>query len=221
MAGGSASVPELVGDFFKKIFGRSKTITSRDLKAALIGVKRERRRKQMQLRKLVNKRGEMLDRIKKARKEGNTMEVDFLWEELKQLKVDAAYSRREAKILNLEGIGLTRYIRGLERLEKMKDEKRIQSLLERVRTSGLDEKLRGVEVDELAYMDALNATLEEVGLEVDELEQDEDPEKERFLAEIDAIVEAEDSGQIDMAIEKEEKLKKKLDEEKLEAEEAS
>jgi len=212
-------VPELVGDFFRKLFGREKPVTSRDLKAALIGVKRDRRKKQLELKKVVNRRGDILERIKDARRDGNQIEVDTLWEDLKQLKVDAAYARREAKILSLEEIGLKRYSRGLERLEKSKDDRAIQRLLERARTSGLDDKLRRAEVDEDAYMDELNAILDDVGLQVEELEAEDDPEKEKFLAEIDAINSAEEAGKLDEALAKEEKLKKKLDEEKLEAEE--
>ncbi len=212
-------MPELVGDFFRKLFGREKPVTSRDLKAALIGVKRDRRKKQLELKKVVNRRGDILERIKDARRDGNQIEVDTLWEDLKQLKVDAAYARREAKILSLEEIGLKRYSRGLERLEKSKDDRAIQRLLERARTSGLDDKLRRAEVDEDAYMDELNAILDDVGLQVEELEAEDDPEKEKFLAEIDAINSAEEAGKLDEALAKEEKLKKKLDEEKLEAEE--
>jgi hypothetical protein len=203
---------------FDKIFNRKKAITAKDLKVALMGVKRERKKKQMELRKLSHKKSEYVDQIKRARKGGNNLEVDFLWEELNQLKVDAAYSRREAKILNLEGIGLTRYIRGLERLEKTGSNEKIRDLLERVRTSGLDAKLYGQEIDEKAYMDALNATLEDVGLEIEEMEAyEDDPEKSRFLAEIDAINAAEEEGKIDEALERETELKAKIETEEPEA----
>ncbi len=201
--------------FWDNLFTRKKApLTSKDLKVALMGVKRERKKKQMETRKLSHKKAELIDAIKRARKDGNQMEVDFMWEELQQVKVDSAYCRREARILNLEGIGLTRYIRGLERLEKTSSNEKIKALLDKVRMAGLDEKLRGQEVDEVAYMDALNATLEEVGLEVEEIDTyEDDPEKARFLAEIDAINAAEEEGKLDEAVAKEEKLKAKLDEE--------
>jgi hypothetical protein len=204
---------------FDQLFRRKKDPTSKDLKVALIGLKRERKKKQMELRKLAGKRADVVERIKRARREGNQMEVDVGWEDMKQLQVDAAYAKREAKILSLETIGLTRYSKGMERLERSGDQGKIKSLLDRVRASGLDEKLRGVEVDEAAYMDSLNATLDEVGLEIEDLEMDdEDPEKAKFLADIDAINEAEGAGKIDEALAKQQHLEKKLEDEKVDVE---
>jgi hypothetical protein len=207
----------IVGGIFDQIFRRKKEVTSKDIRVALIGVKRDRKRKHMELRKLSSKRAEVIEKIKKCRRDGNSMEVDVLWEEIKQLRIDSAYAKREAKVLTLEAIGLTRYLKGLERLEKQNDQGKIKALLERVRTSGLDEKLRGVEIDEMAYKDALDATLEEVGLEIEDWEGDEeeDLEKAKFLAEIDAINMAEEAGKLDEALEKEQRLQKKLEDEKI------
>jgi hypothetical protein len=201
---------------FDQLFGKKKEVTSRDLKVALMGIKRDRKKKHMELRKLALKRGDLIDKIKKSRREGNIMEVDVCWEELRQIRVDAAYAKREAKVLSLESIGLTRYMKGLERLEKTNDQSRIRSLIDRVRTSGLDEKLRGVEVDEMAYLDSLNATLEEVGLEIEDWEmEEEDPEKAKFLQDIDAINMAEEAGKIDEAAAKQQELDKRLEDEKV------
>lgn len=207
---------------FESVFGRDRDkVTSRDIKVALMGVKREQSKKRLALRKLLTKRDKLIERMKKARRDGDPMETDVSWEELRQLKVEATYARREGKVLSLEFIGLTRYLRGLERLERSKDERGIQKLLEKVRKSGLDEKLRGVEIDEVAYLDTLNATLDDLGMELDEMagvEEEADPEKERFLKEIDAIVAAEDAGKIESAVEREESLKEKLDQESVEEE---
>jgi len=199
---------------FDQLFRRQKPVTTRDLKVALMGVKRDRRRKLMELRKLASRRGDLFERMKRARRDGNSPEVDVLWEELKQLRVDTAYAKREAKVLSLESIALTRYLKGLERLEKAGEPQKIQSLIEKIRASGLDEKLRGHEVDEMAFMDALNATLEEVGLEIENWEaEEEDPEKAKFLEEIDAINMAEQAGKLDEALAKEQALQNKLEEE--------
>lgn len=210
-----------IGGIFDQLFKRKKEVTSKDLKVALLSIKRDRKRKHMELRKLAAKRSDVIERIKRCRKDGNAMEVDVLWEEMKQLRVDAAYAKREAKVLTLESIGLTRYLRGLERLERQNDQTRIKTLIERVRSSGLDDKLRGQEVDEMAYLDALNATLEEVGLEIEDWEsEEEDPEKAKFLSEIDAIVMAEDAGKLDEALAKEQALQKRLEEEKVSEDDA-
>lgn len=210
---------ESIQGIFDQVFKRKKEVTSKDLKVALMGVKRERKKKHMEMRKLSAKRTDLIEKIKAARRDGNAMEVDVAWEEMKQLRIDSAYAKREAKILSLESIGLTRYMKGMERLERVGDTGKIKSLLDRVRTSGLDEKLRGAEVDEMAYMDSLNATLEEVGLEIEDFESDEeDPEKAKFLADIDAINMAEEAGKLDEAIAKESALQKKLEDEKVDVE---
>jgi hypothetical protein len=206
----------IVGGIFEQLFKRKKEVTSKDFRVALMGTRRERKRKHMELRKLAAKRAEAIEKIKRCRKEGNSLEVDVLWEEMKQLRIDSAYAKREAKRLTLEAIGLTRYLKGLERLEKNNDQTKIQALLERARASGLDEKLRGQEIDEMAYLDTLNQTFEEIGLEIEdwEGEHDEDPEKAKFLEEIDAINMAEEAGRLDEAMAKEQRLNKRLEEEK-------
>jgi len=205
-----------VANLFERLFNREdKAITSRDLKVALMGVKRERKKKQLEMRRMAHRRNDSMQRLKQSRKDNNKEETDFLYEELQQIKIDQALCKREAKVLNLEGIGLKRYIRGLERLEKSNEKTRIKDLIDKVRASGLDEKLRGQTVDEDAYLDALNATLEDLKLEMEDVElaEDEDPDKEKFLEQIDEIIAAEEEGDLDLAVEKEEKLKEKLEKE--------
>jgi len=200
---------------FDKLFNRGEenVVTSRDLKIALMGVKRERRKKQLEIRRLGLKQREFINRVKKARKENNSEEVDYLYEELQQVKIDTSYSKRESKVLNLEGIGLQRYLRGLERLEKTSDRGRIRDLMTRVQKCGLDEKLRGQTVDEEAYLDALSLTLDEVRMELEDVSMmdEDDPEKTGFLKEIDDIISAEEEGDLDAAVEREERLTEQLE----------
>ncbi|MBX3461141.1 MAG: hypothetical protein KF696_14440 [Planctomycetes bacterium] len=198
-------------NFFHLLFGGR--VDLRKLKVKLREVERERRKYFMELRKSSAKQGTLIEQIKAARREGNQIEVDYLWEELKAIKHDFSFSRRAAKISNLEGIALKKYIRGLERLEKRKDKDGVNKLLQRIRTSGLDAKLALQQIDEQAYMDELNATLEDIGLEMDGEFEDQDPEKERFLSEIDTINEAEEAGNFDEALKTEAELKHKLESE--------
>jgi hypothetical protein len=198
--------------FFRDLF--SKSVTARDLKVALIGVDRERKRKQMELRKIAAKQGDMVDRMKKARKEGNNLEVDYLWEDMNQMRIDASYLKREAKILNLEGITLKRYVRGMERLERTNNKEGIRSLLERTRVSGLDAKLAGQFINDQEYLDELGAIMEEIGLEAEQMDfAEEDPQKLKFLEQIDALNAAEEAGDVDKAMEHEETIKQELDKE--------
>ncbi|MCC6572845.1 MAG: hypothetical protein IT462_03550 [Planctomycetes bacterium] len=198
--------------FFQSLFGGK--IDLRTLKVKLREVERERRKYFMELRKMSAKQTGLIEQIKSARREGNNIEVDYLWEEMKEIKYDFAFSKRSAKISNLEGIALKKYIRGLERLEKRKDKNSINKLLNRIRNSGLDAKLAMQSIDEQGYIDELNATLEDIGLEVDADMSEQDPEKERFLDEIDTINEAEGKGEFEEALKTEADLKRKLEEEK-------
>ena len=202
---------------FDELFNRGdKEITSRDLKIALRGVERERRKKQMEIRRLGSKRNETIGRLKQARKEGNREEVDFLYEDVQQLNLDQRLSRRESKVLNLEAIGLKRYVRGLERLEKTSSKGKIRDLMRRVQVSGLDEKLRGSAVDEEAYVDALNMTLEDINMELEDTSgfyEEHDPAKEALLAEIDEIIAAEEGGEVAVAQKREASLQTRLDRE--------
>jgi hypothetical protein len=205
--------------FFRNLF--EKAVTARDLKVALIRVDRDRKRKQLEVRKLSSKQGEIIEKVKKARREGNNLEVDYMWEELNGIKLDLTFLRREARVLNLEGIALKKYIRGLERLEKSNNRDGIKGLLDRTRKSGLDAKLAGQFIDEQGYLDELTAIMEEIGLEAETLEMmEDDPAKAKFLAEIDAINEAEEAGDYDAAVEKEEELKADLEKEAEEGPEA-
>ena len=200
---------------FDKIFNRGeKPVTSHDLKVALRGVGRDRKKKQLEMRRLSSRSDDMIARLKAARKENNKEEVDFIYEELQQLKVDQGLCKREAKILNLESIGLKRYVRALERLEKAQNKTRIQDLIDRVRVAGLDESLSRQQLEEGEYLDRLSVTLEDMkdllqdeGAELD----DEDPDKGKFLKDLDEIIAAEEEGNEDLAVEKHEKLKAKLE----------
>lgn len=198
--------------FFRDLF--EKNLTTRDLKVALIGVERERKRKQMELRKMASKQGDLVDRLKKARKTGNSLEVDYLWEDLNQIRLDSTFLKREAKILNLEGIALKRYVRGMERLERTNNKDGIRSLLERTRKSGLDAKLAHQFINDQEYLDELGAIMEEIGLEAEQMEfAEEDPAKMKFLEQIDALNAAEEAGDLDRALQHEEAIREELEKE--------
>lgn len=199
--------------FFAELFGRNK-VTSRDLKTALLRVERERRKKRHEIKKLEARQERTLDQLKEARKTGNGIEVDYLWEDLKGVKLERSMLMREATVLNLEGITVKRYLRGLERLERQKDQTSIDKLLGRVRSSGLEAKLDAERVKADEYLDELRAVLDEAGLEAELFDVgDEDPEKAEFLRAIDGINQAEESGDLETALEREDELRARLDEE--------
>ncbi|MBI4618237.1 MAG: hypothetical protein HY720_31855 [Planctomycetes bacterium] len=188
--------------FFKSLFRRAVALP--ELRVALRQVERSRARKLAELRRHAARQQIAIEKMKDARKDGNSIEVDYLWEELKVLRCDLAFARRELRVANLEGIALLRYVRGLERLEKNGDRERAKKLFERIRASDLDAKLAASEVREDEYLAELDRVFESVGLEVARIESEAaDPEKDVFLAEIDALVAAEEAGDREQALEHE------------------
>lgn len=198
--------------FLGELFGRKK-VTTRELKTQLMRIERDRRKKRMEIKKLETRQGRLIDQLKEARKGHNPMEVDYLWEDLKALKIDKAMLMREATVLNLEGITVKNYVRGMERMEKNKNHEGINKLVERMRSSGLEAKLDAEKIATDEYLDELRAIMDNMGADLEvAAEAEEDPEKARFLAEIDAINAAEETGHIEEALEKEEKLRQKVEE---------
>ena len=179
-------------------------VKSTDLRLALHAVDRRRRREITALRRLGSRQRIAIERIRTARRAGDDIEVEYRWQELKSLRHDVGHARRELRVSNLERIGLTRYLRGLERLENRGERDRARELVERIRTSDLDSKLAAREVREDEYLAELDTIFDEVGLETDALEPEAiDPDREVFLQEIDALNEAEEGGEVEAALEHE------------------
>lgn len=199
---------------FSNIFVKPK-ITAGELKSEVRAKERDRRRKIIELRRLEQKKEKLLAKAKKARKTGDNFQVDVIWEDMKNMRVDEAFLKREMKILNLEYITLKRYLHGMERLEKKADNDSIGKLIVRVRESGLESRLASQDIDETAYIEELNSIMEGIGLQTEEYEEsyENDPEKEKFLQALDDIVEAEESGNMESAALREDELKSSFSEE--------
>lgn len=197
---------------FRDLFERP--VTLRDLKTALLRVERERRKKQAEMRKQSAQQASLIEQAKQARRDGGDLELDYLWEEMAQVRTDLGLIRRELKILNLEGIGLKRYVRGMERLERERNPKAVKQLIERVRHSSLDAKLGVANLREQEYLAELNEILADVGLELEEAEAvSTDPGKAKFVADLDAILHAEHAGKPDEAAERTAALRTRLERE--------
>ena len=134
------------------------------------------------------------------------------------MKLDRVWLIRESTILNLEGITVKKYLRGMERMERNNNHEGINKMMERIRGSGLEAKLDADRIATDEYLDELRAIMDDVGLDIDTLDvEEEDPEKAAFLSEIDAINIAEESGNLDDVTVAEERLQQQLEEEPEEA----
>ncbi len=199
----------------RKLFGAPEPITVETLKGALHEVEGDRRRNRVTVRRWERQRKQYVEKMKGARAEGNQLEADFLWEQFKQHRSEGVDIRREARVYNLEALALGRTVRALERLEKKKDRDGARALIERIRASGLPERIALDRDEQLRSLEDMNQILEEFTGEREELEAD--PEKALFFAELDSIAEVERAGDPEEAKEREDELLGRFEEEEPEA----
>ncbi len=194
----------------RKIFGAPEPITVETLKSALSEAERDRRKSRVEVRKWERERKKLVGRMKTSRTEGNQLEVDYLWDQFKQHRVEGAEIRRDGRVFNLEALALGRTVRALERLEKKKDRDGARNLIERIRASGLPERIALDRDEQLRSLEEMNQILEEFTGEREEA--DADPEKAMFLAELDSIQEVESSGEAEEAKVREDELLRRFEE---------
>jgi hypothetical protein len=181
-----------------------------DLREALEDTKRRREEKRLGLEKLLVRRDHLLGGLKKARRAGDALKVDALWDELEEIRPDVALTRRELKVAGLEHQTLRRYVSGLEALDRRGDRAGVRRLLRRARTSRLPDLLSRAEIDEERYLAELDLLVSEEAEAEDESRLD-DPRKEAFLRRLDAIADAESSGRHEEATQAEADLKQELE----------
>ncbi len=189
---------------FRKLLQGRNVLDLEELREALDVVEKDRRSNRREVRRWERKRKQTIERMKKERAEGNSMEVDYLWEEFKEHRRQGAELRREGRIFNVEGIALRRTVKSMERLERRKDKQGSRTLIDRIRASGLLERIAIEGESERQYLEEMNAILDEF----DGVSEEEkvDPEKAMFLAELDSIRKSEEEGDAEQASEKEEEL---------------
>ena len=195
---------------FRKLFGAPEPITLESLKKALGEVERDRRKSRVEVRRWERQRKQLVDKMKKARGEGNQLEVDYLWEQFKQHRSEGTELRRDGRVYNLEALALGKTVRALERLEKKKDRESARSLIDRIRASGLPERISLDRDEQLRSLEEMNEILDEFTGEAEPTQ--EDPEKAMFLAELDSIAEVEQSGESEEARDRESELLRRFEE---------
>ncbi|MDP7035380.1 MAG: hypothetical protein QF752_12875 [Planctomycetota bacterium] len=164
-----------------------------DLKVALKRAEQERRRKNVEISRLDTRRQRQVERLKEARRNKNELEVDFLWGNLKATRSETVNLSREAKILNMETIALRRYVQAMERMRNHSQRPKLQDLLGKIRTSGLEEKIAALEIKESDLFRELEVMFDGFNDGDDLGDKEDDPEKEAFLSELDHMIETEAS----------------------------
>ena len=179
-------------DFLLRIM-RGPKVDIKEVEEASRQAQERRRRLFRQLRVLANRRRRLLEKAKKARKSGDEMTLDFVWEELKGLRTEAALLRKDARVAMLEELTLERVERTMKRLKKAGDEGRIKDVIHRLIESGIIAQIGQEQVSEDAYAEQLDAVLS-YATEATVEDTEEDEEKAKFLEELDAIIDAEERG---------------------------
>ncbi len=188
---------------------RGKEPSLKELTTAREEAKHRRDEHRLALRKLLVRRDHVMAGLKQARRDGDDVKVDTLWEELEELRPDLALTRRETKVAGLEYQTFRRYVRGMEQLSQHGDREGVRRLFQRVRSSRLPDLLSRAEIDEERYVQELDLLLSDEG-ELEEI-REEDPRKEAFLRRLDAIATAEAGGKEEEARRAEDALKQELE----------
>lgn len=192
-------------------FFSPKAISLAELKDALARAEQESRRSSLRMRKLEARRADLVERIRRARKQRLSLEVDALWQDLKLLAVEAAAEYREARVAHLEAVALKRYVHGLERLQMDRSGRGIRRVIERARRTRSDDQLAGQSIRRQEYLEELESSLEALGGEPGPVAcGDDDPAKRAFLAEIDAINESAETGLREEASRRRQRLETRL-----------
>lgn len=197
-------------DWFTSLFNRGLDLTK--MKVTLRIAERDRQKNFAEIRKQDARQNQLISDMKSARKLGNNLQVDYLYEELKQVKHEMALTHRVARIANRQTILLKRAIYAFERRAKSKDKNSIQGMIERLSQAGLDRMIASTSVSDeeyVAQLDELLGTTEfdETAFETDSMDEG----KSRLLAELDAINAAEDQGNFEVAVEREKEIKRMLE----------
>jgi len=179
-------------DFLLRII-RGPKVDIKEVEEASRQAQERRRRLFRQLRVLANRRRRLLEKAKKARKSGDEMTLDFVWEELKGLRTEAALLKKDARVAMLEALTLERVLRAMEVAQKTGGEGKIRDVIKRLMESGVIAKIGEEKVSEDAYAEELEAVLS-YATETAPEEAEVDEEKAKFLEELDAIIDAEERG---------------------------
>ena len=181
-----------------------------ELREACAQSERRRNEKQLALEKLLLRRDDIIERMKKARSRRDDLKVDILWNELLALRPELAMVRRELRTANLEYLTLKRYTAGMEALAARGDRQGTKKLLGRLRRSRLPELLARADIEEERYLEELDLVMAEDG-SFEEETAGEDPRKEAFLQKLDGVRRAEEAGDLAEAKRREAALKQELD----------
>ncbi len=190
--------------FLKKILPQSPEINIEELQSALEQAGKDRRKSQRELKRWHRKRNQLVERMKNLRSQSQNLEVDDLWEELKDHRLIGNELRQERRIYSIEEMALRKTIRTVKRLDRRSDHSAVETLLRKLQQSSLFERLAIESENQEDYL----AEISEILGEFDTGSQSKAPdlEKELFLAELDGISSIEKEGAVNDAQQRQKEL---------------
>jgi hypothetical protein len=198
--------------FFGELFGsREPNLT--DVKVKLRTAERDRIKQFEEVRKLDAKQAQLLTDIRKSMRDGNKLQVDYLYDELKFIKHDIGLATKTARIANRQTMVLKRVMRAMESRTRTGDKDSVRKMIERLVNSDIASMIAKSDVSDEEYTAKLDEILGMTELETGGTMEADDPEKEKLLSALSAINEAEDAGNFDEATEKEREVKRLLESE--------
>ncbi len=196
--------------FFGDLFGsREPSLT--DVKVKLRTAERDRLKQYEEVRKLDAKQSQLLTDIRKAMRDGNRLQIDYLYDELKFVKHDISLGTKTARIANRQTMVLKRVMRAMESRTRTGDKDSVRKMIERLVNSDIASMIAKSDVSDEEYTAKLDEILGMTELESGGTSEADDPEKEKLLSALSAINEAEDAGNFEAATEKEREVKRLLE----------
>lgn len=129
-----------------------------------------------------------------AEKAGKEELLQDVFREMRQLDIDASFFNRELRRMSLGKMALKGYIRRLEMLDRRKDQKSIESLIGRIRSSSLQTLIAKAEVSDDMFMATLEDILGEEEAAAAGPASVADAGYEQFKRTVSAIARAEDGN---------------------------
>lgn len=182
-----------INDWWKRFQGHIRFgVSSTQMDILAKELEREKRRVLLKIDKLNMKQQRLVERVKLARQQNRTSEVDVIFQELQLAKAEYQNLIRELKVFGLESLTLRRYLKCITLLDQQKQKKIIPKILKRMQQRKLSDRLLTQQVDANDYFEDLDLAFQDVGLEPNEYEASNiDAEKKTFLREIDTLLQAE------------------------------
>jgi len=183
---------EIIRGFFRK------EVHSEELRKRMADLDREKRELRYDQRRLEKSRAEAFERTRRARMRSDQTEVMYHLQDLKGLDTENRLLLRDITRINKALILLGHYARRVERLERGRDATGLATFIERFRSGKAMAGLEEAEMSEEALQELLDEELGELDRDLGlDMGEQMDQRSRELLDAVDAMIDAERSGDAD------------------------